>query len=124
MKKEEEEVEPPASPLCDPTDDEEIKSERQRMRDYRPSSPAPVKTEETVVKTEPMATIKVEEEWLDSSQLELRPRPPPYPSQAELHQLPGELLIQIGEMRESESPQPHPPSTQVTPPHRSIIYPC
>ena len=116
MKKEEEEVEHPASPLYDPIDDEEIKSERQPVRDYRTSSPAPVKMEETVAKTEPMATIKVEEEWLDSSQLELRPSPPPYPSQAELRRFAGELLNRIGEMRESVSPQPYPPSTQVTAP--------
>ena len=86
------------------------------MRDYRPSSPAPVKMEETVVKTEPMATIRVEEEWLDSSQRELCHNPPLYPSQAELRRLAGELLNGIGEMRESESPQPRPPSTLVTPP--------
>ena len=55
MKKEEEEVERPASLLYDPTDDEKIKSERQSIREYRPSSRAPVKMEVTVVMTEPMA---------------------------------------------------------------------
>ena len=46
------------------------------MRDYCPSPAAPVKMEETVVKTEPMGTIKLAEEWPDSSQLEHQPTPP------------------------------------------------
>ena len=69
MEKEEEEVESTASLLYDPTNDEEVKRERQPMRDYRPFSPATVKMKETLVKTGRMATIKVDQECLHSSQL-------------------------------------------------------
>ena len=86
--------------------------------EYRPTSPPPVKREETAVLAVPLAAVKEEEEWLDSSQLDDRPspppyRPPPYPSQAELRQLAGKLIDRIEEMRASEPPQPHPPTPQV-----------